>query len=79
MSCIRFKAAGSGQHLLRAEIREVKDELTDWLRLKKAGTAALALAFPVDGGHLDLVGRLWFQSVDDHAGHVCLKDAEVIH
>lgn len=67
MSCIRFKAAGSGL----VWSREERQALTDWLRLESAGTAALAFAFAVDGGHLDLVGRLRFQSDDGYPGHVC--------
>lgn len=45
--------------------------LTDWLGLESAGRAALAFTFPVDGGHLDLVGGLWLQANDGDLGQVC--------
>lgn len=60
---IRFRAVRSevGACL---EQGDKKRGLTDWLGLERADDAALAFAFPVDGGHLDLVGGLWFQPND---------------
>lgn len=45
--------------------------LTQPRRLKGGGRAALASAFTVDGGHLDLVGGLWLQANDGEGGGVC--------
>ena len=70
---VRFRPPGSGQSLLRAGIQEVRAALTDWLGLERAGEAAVAFAFAVDGGHLDLVGGLGLQANDGDHGHVCWR------
>lgn len=60
---VRFKASGVGGTPAAL--------LTDWLGLKNSGFAALALAFAVDGGHLDLVGGLRLQAADGDLGVGC--------
>lgn len=47
--------------------------LTDWLSLESSGRAALAFAFSIDGGHLDLVGGLWLQAIDGDLNHACWR------
>lgn len=47
--------------------------LTDWLGLEAGGKAAFALAFAIDGGHLDLVGSLWLQATDGDHGQACWR------
>lgn len=45
--------------------------LTQLLRLKVGGAAALAFTFTVDGGHLDLAVGLRPQTHDGEGGGVC--------
>lgn len=70
---IRFKALGSEESLLGAESGTAREVLTDWLRLEGLARAALAFPFPVDGGHLDLVGGLRLQAGDGDFGQVCWR------
>lgn len=67
----RLKALGSGERFFKAKTLEARGVLTDWLGLEKAGSTALPFAFAVDGGHLDLVGGLWFQASDKNLCLAC--------
>lgn len=68
---VRLKAPGSGERFFKAKTLEASEVLTDWLGLERAGRAALPFAFAVDGGHLDLVGGLWFQASDKNLCVAC--------
>lgn len=49
----------------------MKEVLTDWLGFKSGDRAVLPFTFAIDGGHLDLVGGLRFQTNDGDLGHAC--------
>lgn len=68
----RGVGAGGGGAIVRVKASGA-ELLTDWLRLEGARRAARSFSFTVDGRHLHLAGRLWFQANDGDGGHVCWR------